>query len=328
MEISFLLDDGTLIQHKIDTSSTEFGETSRYNSKTKSASRKVLEKGFASIPTENFWKISNARSLAVKIVGSKRSVTYENDEIAAGFTKNLRQFYDSTITNPTTSAVISAQNMSSESTLQTQVKKGEIDIPANSIQYIVKVGDNLELIASEQTRDRTNWETIAEYNGIKNSSSLRVGQAVYIPTSIIVAQKNEAAVSHTPAPSAAIPSKPAITESTFKARIVEDSALLEEAKSKVADELLDPDSARYTNLYVSEFTNSTAGITDRVVCGYVNGKNRFGGYAGRQPFYYQTGSGRSLRPVLPNKRNTLYPLKKIGYDAWVMAYKNVCTITD
>lgn len=50
-----------------------------------------------------------------------------------------------------------------------------------------------------------------------------------------------------------------------------------EAQALVADELIDPTSPLFSDV--------TIGTTSNEVCGWVNGKNRLGAYAGEQRFY-------------------------------------------
>jgi len=69
----------------------------------------------------------------------------------------------------------------------------------------------------------------------------------------------------------------------------------DQIKKIVADGLIDPESARFSDFYAAA---DTTGVIH--VCGEVNAKNRFGGYTGRQPFYgkiTRTGSGSSLSMV-------------------------------
>lgn len=54
-----------------------------------------------------------------------------------------------------------------------------------AVEYIVKTGDNLVLIASEVTRQRENWRRIADFNQISNPASLRVGQKIWIPNDLL-----------------------------------------------------------------------------------------------------------------------------------------------
>lgn len=51
----------------------------------------------------------------------------------------------------------------------------------------------------------------------------------------------------------------------------------ERVKDAVRRQLLDPDSAKFYGVIVSKDTGST--------CGYVNAKNRMGGYSGKSLFY-------------------------------------------
>ena len=52
-------------------------------------------------------------------------------------------------------------------------------------RYVIQPGDNLVLIASEQTRASENWRRIADFNRIENPASIKVGQAIWIPNDLI-----------------------------------------------------------------------------------------------------------------------------------------------
>jgi len=54
-----------------------------------------------------------------------------------------------------------------------------------AVRYVIKQGDNLVLIASEQTRDSENWSRIADFNRIQNPASIKVGQTIWIPNDLI-----------------------------------------------------------------------------------------------------------------------------------------------
>lgn len=67
-----------------------------------------------------------------------------------------------------------------------------------------------------------------------------------------------------------------------------------EAKKAVASNLIDTESARFENV----FTPAGGGV----VCGFVNGKNRMGGYAGSKPFIYTADKKHvSIYPGFPTK---------------------------
>lgn len=59
---------------------------------------------------------------------------------------------------------------------------------------------------------------------------------------------------------------------------------IETAKAAVAAQLKDPASAQFTEVSASSDT----------VCGYVNGRNSFGGYVGAQRFVRSTVTGQTL----------------------------------
>ena len=52
-------------------------------------------------------------------------------------------------------------------------------------RYVIQPGDNLVLIASEQTGASENWRRIADFNRIQNPASIKVGQAIWIPNDLI-----------------------------------------------------------------------------------------------------------------------------------------------
>jgi len=54
-----------------------------------------------------------------------------------------------------------------------------------AVPYEVRPGDNLVLIASEQTRASDNWRRIADFNLIRNPAQMKVGQTIWIPNDLI-----------------------------------------------------------------------------------------------------------------------------------------------
>ena len=65
-----------------------------------------------------------------------------------------------------------------------------------------------------------------------------------------------------------------------------DSALINAAKAAAAYDLRDPDSAQFRNLHIAD------GPLSKKVCGEINGKNQFGGYAGYRRFVYSSGTAK------------------------------------
>lgn len=66
------------------------------------------------------------------------------------------------------------------------------------------------------------------------------------------------------------------------------------AKKAVASVLIDPDSAKFENVFKGKVADS--------YCGFVNGKNRLGGYAGASPFIYD-GVITSIISKLPERED-------------------------
>jgi hypothetical protein len=93
-EIVFLLNDTKPIALAISEGDYSWSDTTSYNSVSMSASKNILESGLAQLTPDQYQEIVSSDSLAVKIVGSKRSVTYEAKDLQSSFVTNLRTFYD------------------------------------------------------------------------------------------------------------------------------------------------------------------------------------------------------------------------------------------
>ena len=92
--ISFALDGGRTIILPISRADVSAPTgTPFYNSVSRSASIDLTESGVVTITRQQFEDIISARSIAVQIRGTRRSVTYEPNEIAPSFVGNLRTFY-------------------------------------------------------------------------------------------------------------------------------------------------------------------------------------------------------------------------------------------
>ena len=67
----------------------------------------------------------------------------------------------------------------------------------------------------------------------------------------------------------------------------------------VANSLNDPDSAKFDSVYQVSITEPKRRYgyhTTQVVCGYVNGKNLYGAYSGRRPFFaWALNDGETVR---------------------------------
>lgn len=91
--ISFLINGNKLINLNINHAENNRGETRYYNSGTGSVSASIMESGDARLTTSQYKEIMQAQTLVVKLVGTKRSVTYEAHEISPSFQENLSRFY-------------------------------------------------------------------------------------------------------------------------------------------------------------------------------------------------------------------------------------------
>jgi hypothetical protein len=84
---------------------------------------------------------------------------------------------------------------------------------------------------------------------------------------------------------------------------------IEEAKKAVKEHLTDPDSAK--------FDAEVAGADPKIVCGFVNSKNKMGGYDGRALFLFKRGTGAAILshpPTADDLRNLIKFRTMPGYD--------------
>lgn len=86
------------------------------------------------------------------------------------------------------------------------------------------------------------------------------------------------------------------------------------AKSAIREMLFDPESAQFSDLFV----NSAGGAS----CGWVNGKNRMGGYVGKVPFYFRP-NGEALIVSEPPSNNDFESYYHSTGTAAVEKYKEV-----
>jgi hypothetical protein len=93
--IAFIVDGSRQIAAEIVRGGTEAGGGVSYNSIGRFASSSLRETGLAYVRIEEMTAISQARSIAIKVEGSQRAVTYDERDIAKSFLPNLAAFYAS-----------------------------------------------------------------------------------------------------------------------------------------------------------------------------------------------------------------------------------------
>ena len=96
-EIAFAPDAGAPIVLPVVGADAVWSKATAYNPLTHSASKDITESGVALLLPEQLQTIVSAKSVAVRIVGSKRSVTYEPKDLTPGFIANLRTFLDDAV---------------------------------------------------------------------------------------------------------------------------------------------------------------------------------------------------------------------------------------
>ena len=78
----------------------------------------------------------------------------------------------------------------------------------------------------------------------------------------------------------AVPSKPKEPDATVVKRLSLTAAQISVIQKGVAEGMKDPESARFGHIDANQMSDGTI-----VACGWVNGKNSYGGYIGMKPFH-------------------------------------------
>lgn len=94
-ELVFRFPDGQLIPLKVTNQENRSSDAISYNTVARYASYEKWESGIAEITKEAFAKLASADRVSVKITGSRRTVVYDEKDIAPSFLENLRQFQKS-----------------------------------------------------------------------------------------------------------------------------------------------------------------------------------------------------------------------------------------
>lgn len=84
------------------------------------------------------------------------------------------------------------------------------------------------------------------------------------------------------------------------------TGMVEAAIATATKELRDPSSAQFKGLRLIH----TSAARPEVICGYVNAKNGFGGYAGFKPFYYDVKANKGGVVHLA-KDDAAYPMQHL-----------------
>jgi len=88
------------------------------------------------------------------------------------------------------------------------------------------------------------------------------------------------------------------------------------AQNRVREALIDPDSGRFSGVYYNENTKNA--------CGYVNAKNRLGGYVGMRPFIL-TKDGAVEFGSMKSDAGDIYERGK-SHNAWVAFQKKMLLV--
>ena len=106
--------------------------------------------------------------------------------------KKIRTISTASLLILTVSACISTPRVEEPVTEEPVVEEGkEFGNQLGAVRYVIQPGDNLFLIASEQTRASDNWRRIADFNRIQNPASIKVGQTIWIPNDLIPLSSTE-----------------------------------------------------------------------------------------------------------------------------------------
>jgi len=97
MEIAFAPEGAAPVVLKVDGTAPKWSDAVSYNTISRSASSGITEVGYVTLTIEQYESVAKAVHLAVRIVGSEHSVTYEPGDISSSFLPNLREFLDKAV---------------------------------------------------------------------------------------------------------------------------------------------------------------------------------------------------------------------------------------
>ncbi len=95
-EIIFITNDGGRVSLKPENRDFDY-DIGSWNTISQSYSSTYRESGLALISLEDFEILKNATWIEAKIVGGKRTQTYDKDEISQNFLTNIKNFYKAAI---------------------------------------------------------------------------------------------------------------------------------------------------------------------------------------------------------------------------------------
>jgi hypothetical protein len=90
--LSFITGEGEPINLSVHDGDVKIG-AANYNTVTHDTSVTITETGAAELSQDDYARIMNAPTLAVKISGSDKSIVFENKVIDGNFQANLKSFY-------------------------------------------------------------------------------------------------------------------------------------------------------------------------------------------------------------------------------------------
>lgn len=91
--IVFIIDGSKRVSASFVQGGAAFGDGIQYNSMSRSASSSLRETGLAYVSIEDMEAIAHAKSIAIKVEGSRRAATFDERDIAKTFLSNLAAFY-------------------------------------------------------------------------------------------------------------------------------------------------------------------------------------------------------------------------------------------
>ena len=95
---------------------------------------------------------------------------------------------------------------------------------------------------------------------------------------------------------------------------------VEKSKQLVADELSDPDSAKFRKMYISQFVNPNNGKITLWLCGELNAKNKMGGYVGYRQFLAFDDMAQ-INPAAENEKS----MEGVQQQMFDLTYPKVCS---
>jgi hypothetical protein len=156
------------------------------------------------------------------------------------------------------------------------------------MKYVLSVSVGLSFLTAFLMATQSyasDWRTVASVQVILNSHGYNVGDVDGVAGPATRRALQSFALVHSIEPTVRAFYEYAVSRNLQERVPISDEGYLDSIRDSVSANLRDPSSAQFRNIYAITGPSVVQGSDRTYVCGQVNARNAFGGYAGFQYFY-------------------------------------------